>query len=278
MRTLLFVPGTSRRKLEHAAESTADALVLDWEDSVLPGQKQEARNHCLALKPLLPPKSAVFIRVNSLSSPWFPDDIKAVVHIGPDGIVLPKCQSAQDIRELIDAVEREGIHRKISIFPIIESPTGLLRIEEIAKASDQVSGLSFGAHDFCSSMGIRLTQGEPELLMARCAIVTVARARELAAIDSPSLGLHDLDAVRDDANRSVGLGFTGKFAIHPRHLRPIAEAFTPTPEEVKEAEEILQEASNREAGAFAWNGRMVDEALLKKARHILARARTTIQP
>jgi citrate lyase subunit beta / citryl-CoA lyase len=275
LRSLLFVPGDDQRKLDRAADSNADAVVLDWEDSVLPERKVLARNYCSALERLRRPGIQVFIRINSFRCSWFGDDVKAVARIRPDGIVIPKCQAGQEIHDLVTALRRESADWEYIVCPMIESPVGLLRAEEIATASEHVSSLGFGAQDFCSSMGIRLSKNEPELLMARCTIVAVARANELAAIDSPSVGINDLEAVRNDAERSVHLGFTGKFAIHPRHIASVAEAFVPTLEEVTNAEEIIQQRSIHETGAFAWKGQMIDEAILEKARRTLQRLRAS---
>lgn len=275
LRSFLFVPGDDPRKLDRAADSNADALILDWEDSVLPERKLLARNYCSALERLRRPGIQVFIRINSFHCSWFEDDVKAAARIRPDGIVMPKCQAGQEVHDLVTALRQESAGWKYVVCPMIESPVGLLRAEEIATASEHVSALGFGAQDFCSSMGIRLSKDERELLMARCTIVTVARANELAAIDSPSTSLNDLEAVRNEADRSANLGFTGKFTIHPRHIASVGEAFVPTLEEVKNAEEIIQQRSIHETGAFAWKGQMIDEAILEKARRTLQRLRAS---
>jgi citrate lyase subunit beta / citryl-CoA lyase len=275
LRSFLFVPGDDPRKLDRAADSNADALILDWEDSVLPERKLLARNYCSALERLRRPGIQVFIRINSFHCSWFEDDVKAAARIRPDGIVMPKCQAGQEVHDLVTALRQESAGWKYVVCPMIESPVGLLRAEEIATASEHVSALGFGAQDFCSSMGIRLSKDERELLMARCTIVTVARANELAAIDSPSTSLNDLEAVRNEADRSANLGFTGKFTIHPRHIASVGEAFVPTLEEVKNAEEVIQQRSIHETGAFAWKGQMIDEAILEKARRTLQRLRTS---
>lgn len=274
LRSFLFVPGDDKRKLERAVESNADALVFDWEDSVLPDRKQVAREYCVARESFRRPGIQVFIRINSYRCPWFDDDVKAVARIQPDGIVLPKCQSGQEVRDLVDTLRpgRGSAGWEYTVCPMVESPTGVLRIEEIATASEHVSALGFGSHDFCSSAGIRLTKGEPELLMVRCTIVTIARAYELAAIDSPSIGLNDVKAVRDDADRSVNLGFTGKFTIHPKHVPLVAEAFIPTSEEVENAKEIIQQGLAHKMGTFSWKGQMIDKAILDKARRTLQKA------
>jgi citrate lyase subunit beta/citryl-CoA lyase len=270
-RVWLFVSGHEKRKMERAGESQADAVVLDWEDSVLPEQKPMAREGCRDLIPLCNPKKPILVRINSYHSEWYRDDVEELAGIRPDGLVLPKCESAEEIRGLISDLQREANNWEFVLCPMIESPLGLLRVEAIATASDRVCALAFGAQDFSTAAGIRPSSEESELLMAKSQIVTVARAYRLAAVDSPVIALDNPTAIREASQRSYRLGFSGKFAIHPRHIPAIAEAFTPTSVEAKEAEEILQQARSLKAGAFAWKGQMVDEAVLEKARITLQR-------
>ena len=188
------------------------------------------------------------------------------------GIILPKCESAADVREVIQFLERiPGWDCRVC--PLIESPRGLLEASHIASASERVIALAFGAEDFCVATGIRRTAGEQELLFARSALVVAAKAHGLAAIDSPTIVLDDLEKLREDARRALHLGFTGKLVIHPKHLPIVADAFTPNAEEVQEAQELLNQASIEPAGVFRWRGRMVDEPLLEQARRIVSRFR-----
>jgi citrate lyase subunit beta/citryl-CoA lyase len=274
LRSLLFVPGDDKSKIERAAASGADALILDWEDAVLPTRKHLARDFCQDLKLLRSSSKRLFIRINSYRTQWHQDDLKAAAAIRPDGIALPKCESAEEIHASTAILQEQSSDWRYNLCPIIESPRGLLRAEAIATASPLISALAFGAQDFCSSAGIHPAAEEIELLMAKSAIVTTARAYQLAAIDSPVVGLNDLQAVRDAAQRSYRMGFTGKLAIHPKHVPMINDAFAPSAEEASYAEEILQQAAIQKAGAFAWKGQMIDEAILEKARHTLQKFET----
>lgn len=247
-------------------------LVLDWEDSVLPTRKESARKHTLGMSPAFGRDRLFFIRINGIRSPWFEDDMSALTAAKPGGIVLPKCESAADVREVIQFFERiPGWDCRVC--PLIESPRGLLEAAHIASASERVIALAFGAEDFCAATGIRRTAGEQELLFARSALVVAAKAHGLAAIDSPTIVLDDLEKLREDAFRALHLGFTGKLVIHPKHLSIVADAFTPNAEEVQEAQELLNRASIEPAGVFRWRGRMVDEPLLEQARRIVSRFR-----
>jgi citrate lyase subunit beta/citryl-CoA lyase len=271
LRSWLFVPGHDKRKIEHAVASQADAVVLDWEDSVLSEQKPLARQCSRDLEALRYAEKPILVRINSYHSDWYTDDVKNLAAIRPEGLVFPKCESAEAVDMLISDLQSEASDWEFVLCPMIESPLGLLRVEAIATASDRVCALAFGAQDFSAATGIHPSPEESELLMAKTQIVTVARAYRLAAVDSPVIALDDPTAVREAAQRSYRLGFTGKFAIHPRHVPAIAETFTPTPDEAKDAEEILRQANRQQAGAFAWKGQMVDEAVLERARLTLQR-------
>jgi citrate lyase beta subunit len=270
LRSWLFVPGDDKRKLEHAAASSADAVIVDWEDAVLPERKPLARELCHEIQPLRRSGKRILLRINSYHSQCHAADLKAVATIRPDGLVLPKCESAEEVQEITAILRKAAGDWHFDFCPIVESPLGLLRAESIATASDQVRALLFGAHDFCVASEIHPSLDETELLMARSAIVTVAKAYRLAAIDSPVIALDSLQTVREAAQRSFRLGFTGKLAIHPKHVAMIAEAFTPTSDEANDAEEILQQATQK-VGAFAWKGQMIDEAILEKARRTVQR-------
>jgi citrate lyase subunit beta/citryl-CoA lyase len=267
----LFVPGNDQRKIERAAASPAQALILDWEDAVLPEHKELARQCSRRMDDLLRIDKFILVRINSSRSQWHADDLKQIAAIRPHGVILPKCESAHEIQKVTGVLQSETPNWEFSLCPIIESPVGLLRAEAIATASDRVRALLFGCYDFCTQAGIHPSAGEAELLMARSQIVAVAKAFGLAAVDSPMLVLDDIELIREAALRSYRLGFTGKLAIHPAHIRPITESFAPTSDEVREADEILRQAEILKVGAFAWNGQVIDEAILENARTTLRR-------
>lgn len=272
LRTWLFVPGDDERKMARCLHLQADTLVLDWEDSVLPTGKERARKHTSEMSAAFDGDRLFFVRINGRRSPWFEDDMSALAAAKPDGIIVPKCESTADVGEVVQFLERiSGWDCRVC--PLIESPNGLLEAANIASASERVIALAFGAEDFCATTGIRRTSGEQELLFARSALVVAAKARGLAAIDSPTIVLDDLERLREEALRALHLGFTGKLVIHPKHLPIVADAFTPSAEEIQQAQELLNQASIEPLGVFRWNGRMIDEPLLEQARRIVSRFR-----
>lgn len=263
-RSLLFVPADDERKMKRAMLCGADAVIFDLEDSILPEKKSRARNNCTTNAFSTSDMPFRLVRINPPGTEWFEDDLKALSEIRPDGVVLPKCETVDGVRAVANAFKAHTWKQRLGLYLTIESPLGLLRAEQIATASDHVVAMAFGAEDFCATTGIDRTTGEPELAHARCTLVTVAKALNLAAIDSPTLVLDNVEDVRADAVRARRLGFTGKFAIHPYQVLILNMAFNPSAEQVQLAREMLEKAEGR--SAFRWNGRMVDEAVLRRAR------------
>jgi citrate lyase subunit beta/citryl-CoA lyase len=273
-RSFLFVPGHEERKIEHALLSPADAVILDWEDAVLPQDKAKARECSRKTCVSYSGNKSILVRINSPRSEHFDEDLRKLSVMRPGGVMVPKCESASELQEIIASLQKTTPAWEYPLVPLLETPLGVLRAEEIARVSSWITTLAFGAHDFAATTGIHPSTDEMELLMAKSRIVTVARAYGLAVVDSPVAVLGDAHAIRQAAERSYRLGFTGKLAIHPAQLDAINEIFTPSPEEAREAEELLQQAESVQAGAFSWKGQMVDKAILEKARAIVQRFQT----
>lgn len=272
IRSLLFVPGNSQSKMATACRIRADVLILDWEDAVLPADKASARRKTVEFLRQRSEGPLGFVRFNPAGTPAFEEDVKSLAEFIPAGIVLSKCQSAADVRQLAHALDRMDATSQCAICPLVESPKGLMDAMAIAAASPRVGSLAFGAEDFSAEMEIRRTEGEPELLYARSALVTACRAAGREAIDSPCLEFRDLARLETSAQRARNLGFSAKLAIHPDQIEAINRAFTPAPEEVARARVILDAFSSAGTGVITVEGHMVDEAVLKRARRILMAA------
>lgn len=283
LRSLLFVPANSWRMITRSLSEKADAIVLDLEDSVPIGEKETAR---WFIKDFLediegkPRSSSIFVRVNSISSGLYSEDIKYAVQKTLDGIILPKTESSSDIVKIEEEIKAEEFKKKlrskISIIPLIESARGVLNLNEIVKASPRIIALTFGAADFLRDMGrsyMKLSGDEAELLYIRSTISIVARAHDILALDTPYLGLIiDREGLEREARIAAMLGFKGKFAIHPSHVETINKVFTPSPQEVEEAEGIVkayEDALAKGLGATTYAGRMIDEATYKQAKSLL---------
>lgn len=272
LRSLLFVPGNDRSKMAKASRVSADAVILDWEDGVLPVDKAGARRATVGFLRQESCQPLAFIRFNRVGTRAFDDDAKTLEEYVPDGIVLSKCRSAADVMQLaatLDEVDRNG---NCSICPLVESAEGLMNVAAIAGGSSRISMVAFGAEDFSAEMGILRTEDEIELLFARSSLVTACRAAGKEAIDSPCLEFRSLTRLSGVVRRARNLGFSGQLAIHPDQIATINQTFMPSEAELTEARQLVNSFDSSFSGVVAVEGRMVDEAVVRRARRILAMA------
>lgn len=277
------MPGDQAGKIEKSRSAGSDCVILDLEDGVAESKKESGRNNIRqALEQTWPGSPVVLVRINS-DRAHLRADIRAAVHPGVLGIMLPKCGVANDIvtvaQELAEAEQAVGMAQgTVKLFLLIESARGLLELPLLARVSDRVAALVFGAEDWCLDMGIVRTKVGTELEIARWNIAICARAHGLTAIDTVYTDFNDTDGLLQDTQNSRRMGFSGKLAIHPKQIEPIHSVFAPTQLEIIEAEKIVaafDQAEGQETGAIAVNGRMVDKPIAERARQVLERARNT---
>jgi citrate lyase subunit beta/citryl-CoA lyase len=209
---------------------------------------------------------SIFVRVHAVGSPQFTEDCAALRSVCPDGIVLSKCATPDEVRQFATFLNDTSC----GILPLIETPVGVVNCSAIVTASDLVIGAAFGAEDFSAEMEITRTEGEPELLYARCAIATACRAAGVEPIDSPFLEYRNESGLRTAATRSSHLGFTGKLAIHPAQVPILNEVFSPTSSQIEDARNLVEAFESSKAAVVGMEGRMIDEAVVKRARRLLA--------
>jgi citrate lyase subunit beta / citryl-CoA lyase len=278
--------------LSKAPSLPADMVFLDLEDSVAPRAKDDARRNIVqALRSDWGAKT-VAVRINSIDTQWAADDLETVVGavgLRIDAIMMPKVEHAHEVMfvdHMLRMIETAAnLDRQIAIEAQIETATGLVNVDEIARASSRLETLVFGPADMSASLGIpTVTAGLPVpgypgdhwhyVLMK---ILVAARAAGLQAIDGPYLAIRDLDGLRDMATRARALGYDGKWAVHPGQLGVLNEVFSPTQEEYDKAEAILSayaRATETEArGAVMFGDEMIDEASRKMAQRIAERGR-----
>ncbi|MDE0622963.1 MAG: CoA ester lyase [Bryobacterales bacterium] len=268
IRSILFVPGDSAKKLSRAAGLPADLILIDWEDAVAEANKPDARSVTQrALPGIRSEDRPVLVRPNSPSSVWFAEDCAAIRQCRPDGVVIPKCESVRDVELVAEGLPGTGI-----IVPLIESPLGVLRAAELASCSDRVKALLFGAEDYCVESRIRRTEDEPEVTFARSSVVNAARAMRKQVFDSPPMQYEDVASVRRAATRGRRLGFTGQAAIHPAQLPVINEAYSPSASEVAEAKIVLRRFEDHGGGVYSVQGSLEDYPMVREALAVLERA------
>ncbi len=284
-RSLLFVPANSWRLMLSSLRSEADVIVLDMEDAVPIGEKETAR---WLVREFLKDererfRGKVFVRVNSPTTGLLVDDLEFTVVKGLDGVVLPKTEGVDDIKQLERQLqrleERRGLE-EVRIIPLIESAMGVERSLEIALSSRRICALSFGMGDFLRDLGRSvgdLSDDEIELMYARSKVSVASAAARVPALDTPFLGLIiDREGVRRQALLARRLGYKGKYAIHPSHVPVINEVFTPSDKEIREAEEIVEayeRAVSRGLGAASHRGMMIDRMNYEQAKALLEMAR-----
>lgn len=287
LRTMLFVPANSWRMIIGALTEGEDAVILDLEDACPIGEKETGRVFARDSIPMLKDAGLdVFVRVNSFETGLTEQDIDAVVTERLDGIMLPKAESRGDIVRL-DQLLREQEQNKrldlnsISIIPLLETPKGVLAVSEIIAASPRVIGVSFGAGDYSreigAGMGVTSLSPEEYALMTahpRSCIALAARAAGVLAFDSPFFGLViDIEGLVRESRRVKLMGLTGKMLVHPRHIAPVNQVFSPAPDEIEFAKRVItaiEEAQAKGLGATSLGGRMIDYGSYKRAVSLLA--------
>lgn len=285
-RSILCCPADSTTKLARAAASPADGILLDLEDAVAPTEKVRAREALLnSLARDDYGARALTVRINDLDSPHWKDDVRLLLEPATrqvSAICVPKVWSPRQLEtldRLLSKIEREtGRDRPVRLQLLIEDVRALERLYELARGP-RVSALVFGPGDFSTSMGVRripdLDPRYDPLLLHRAAVLTVARATDVAPVDGPSTDLSGGPALRQDCAIAAAAGYIAKWAIHPAQLACINTMFAPSPAEIEQATRIVSTVANQSVGvATTNNGEFIDHAIVNQARSLLARAQS----
>jgi citrate lyase subunit beta / citryl-CoA lyase len=284
MRSLLFVPGDSLHKLQKAWGSGADALIIDWEDSVASAAKAAARattTDFINGLPTAPDRPQIFIRINALTTTCVDVDLAAAIQPGVDGIVLPKAVGGDDIAALdarITALEPRqnlpvGQTRIIAI--TTENAAGVFAMASLAGSSRRLLGIAWGGEDLAADIGAetnRLADGRytETFRLARCLTLLAAAAAQTLAIDAVFIAFRDTNGLARECEEARRDGFTAKMAIHPDQVPVINAAFTPSAERIAWAHRILAAFSaDPAAGVVVVDGEMIDQPHVKRARRLL---------
>ncbi|MDQ3809053.1 MAG: CoA ester lyase [Chloroflexota bacterium] len=279
MRSKLFVPGARPDLFGKALASGADAVSIDLEDAVQEGRKSEARAATTDFVRSCQSPTPIIVRVNAVGTDHFAADVEAIAWPGLYAINLPKCESANDIRALAEALRRleaaRGLAEPIGILPTIESPRGLRLATEIATAHPRVLGLQLGLGDLFAPLGIdrALT---PAVQAAQLAVRLAAGEAGIWALDTAFTKVADIAGYRSEAEHARQLGFIGKSCIHPSQVPIANDVFRPSAEQIARAVRIVEawRAAQREGvGALLVDGHMIDLPFAREADALVARAR-----
>lgn len=283
MRSILFVPGDSERKIGKAGASGADALILDLEDSVAPENKAAART-CTRAALAEPRSSLAYVRINGLDTGLAEADLEAVMSGRPDGIVLPKSRSDRDVRDLSSRLDAlEAAHGSppgsTRILPIVtETAASLFHVGTYHDAGPRLAAMSWGAEDLSADLGASANRDETGAYLdayrlARTLCLAGAVAAGVAPVDTVYTNFRDDDGLRREAEAAAREGFTAKLAIHPAQVPVINEVFTPSGEALDRARRIVEAFSDAgNAGVIGLDGEMLDRPHLARAEKLLARA------
>ena len=287
LRSMLFVPGDSERKMAKASGVPADALILDLEDSVaqvnLPTAREMTRAYLAAHRDSRD-RQQLWVRINPLDTEFALADLAGVMSGAPDGILLPKTSSAKEAVTLdnyLSALEvREGLELGATQILVVatETPQSLFTMDSFISASPRIYGLTWGAEDLSAALSgstNRAPDGayEDVYRLARSLCLAGSRAAEIEPVDSVYPDFRDLEGLAAEALQGRKTGFTGKIAIHPAQVEPINNAFTPSEEEVAFAHRVIAAFDEiGGAGTIGLNGKMLDMPHLKQARQILSMA------
>jgi citrate lyase subunit beta/citryl-CoA lyase len=282
MRSLLFVPADSEKKLGKAASVPADALIIDLEDSVSPARKSTARVQAADfLEESGIARDRLWVRVNPMSGPWFEEDLEAVMAAAPGGIMLPKCASPRDVEALsisLGVLERDhGLaNGSTKILPLVtETPAALFTLGGYAEHGERLAGLTWGAEDLGAAVGATEVRDgfggwTPPFQMVRNLCLFAAHAADVPAIDTIHADFRDLEGLVDACAEARRDGFSGKLAIHPGQVEIINNSFQPTPDEIERAQRIVDLfEADPGAGVLELDGQMLDLPHLKNARRLL---------
>ena len=285
-RSCLSVPGVSVKMLDKARTLAADEVIIDLEDSVPADAKAQARAQvCEALRTGEWRAPTVAVRINATESPWCHRDVIELIEGAGDrlaALVVPKVEGAGDVEfvaRLAAMVERETWRSEaVGLELLIETATGVTRVHESARASARVEALIVGYADLAASLGLPMGDSSVDRWdYVLQGVLVAARDAGLQAIDGPYFAVTDIAGLREWAARTRGLGYDGKWALHPGQLDPVNEIFSPTPAEFAQATAVLEQLARAERtdgrGAVLLDGQMIDEAMRKQATQIVTRGR-----
>jgi len=278
-RSRLYLPGSEPKYYINAFLHAPDAVILDLEDSVHPGEKDAARILVRnTLRAVDFGSCERMVRINQL--PLGLEDLAEIVGESPDLILIPKVEEPEQIREadrmISDIKARTGIIRTIWIMPILESALGIENAFEVATASENVVALTIGLEDYTADLGVVKTTEGRETQYARSRVVNAARAAGVQAIDSVFSDVADMEALRQWAEASRALGFEGMGCIHPGQIRVVHQAFQPTAVEIEKARNVVaafEDAQSRGLAVVSLGSKMIDPPVVQRALKLVERAR-----
>jgi citrate lyase subunit beta/citryl-CoA lyase len=270
-RSVLYMPSSNERALEKAKNIPCDGLILDLEDAVAPEAKPSAREAAAAAV-----RSGEYghreltIRVNGIGTEWHDEDIRIAAAAGPDGIVVPKVNSADEVRSLVTAIEAAGAPEKTRLWAMVETPEAIFNVRELAAASDRLAVLVMGTNDLVKELYAEHVPGRAPLLTALSLSLLAARAAGVAILDGVYNDVKNAEGFQAEVDQGRQMGFDGKTLIHPGQVEPANAGFAPSEQAVTDARGLIEAFESSTGGVVTYNGKMVENLHVESARRTLA--------
>ena len=280
-RSMLFLPGNNPNMLINGNCLGSDAVIFDLEDAVSPAEKDAARILVRNTMRYMDFRGCeIIVRINSIDTPYWKQDLDAILPQQPGLILLPKTGAARDVLEadayMTELEQKLGLApNTVGLMPLIETALGVENAFAIATASPRVRALFLGAEDLTADLRCKRTKEGREIEYARTRLVMAARAAGVEVYDTPFTDVNDDEGIRKDAAYAKALGFSGKASISPRHVGAINEVFSPTQADIDYAYEVMDAialAKEQGKGAIALRGKMIDAPIVARAKQTIAAA------
>ncbi|WGX97527.1 CoA ester lyase [Nocardioides sp. L-11A] len=275
LRSVLYMPSSNERALEKAKTLPADAIIFDLEDAVAPDAKPAAREAAAAAV-----RSGEYggrhliIRVNGIGTEWHVDDIRAAAAAGPDVVLVPKVNSADEVRQLVAALEAAGAPERTTLWAMVETPIGMLNALAIAQASERLTGFVMGTNDLVKELYAEHVPGRAPVITGLGLALLAARAAGIVIIDGVYNDVKDIDGFLAEVEQGRQMGFDGKTLIHPGQVEGANAGFAPDEKAVEDARGLIRawEDARRssDTGVVTYNGKMVESLHVESAERTLA--------
>lgn len=277
-RSVLYVPAVNEKALSKIPSLSCDAVIVDLEDAVAPGEKAIARERLKQFFAARPACETV-IRINALSGEWGAEDLALAAQLGPNSVLLPKVETPRDILDAADALAATDAAEDIKLWAMVETPRALLHIGAIAELGREPAArlacLVAGTNDLVKETGVLATPDRRYLMPWLMQMVVAARAGKLDVLDGVSNDFRDVTAFEAECREAAAMGFDGKTLIHPAQIVPANTAFSPSAEAIAEARGIVAAFARPEhagKGVISLDGRMIERLHLEQAQKLLAKA------
>lgn len=271
LRSVLYMPSSNAKALEKAKTLPIDGVIFDLEDAVAPDAKPEAREAAAAAAASGDyGKRTLTIRVNGIGTEWHDADIAAAAKAGPHGIVVPKVNSADEVRSLVEAIDRAGAPEHTKLWAMVETPEAIFNVRELAAASDRLAVLVMGTNDLVKELYAEHVPGRAPLLTALSLSLLAARAAGIQILDGVYNDVKNIDGFLAECQQGREFGFDGKTLIHPGQVEGANEAFAPSEQAVEDARGLIEAFESSTGGVVTYNGRMVENLHVESAKRTLS--------